>query len=133
MEMEREVARQHRELDALFVEVREAFAAPDPCGEARRVLRRLWRALDAHFLQEDELHYPAIAAVRPDSREELRALASSHDKFRQQLGTIDDHLARERLAPAQEAFADFAEGFARHEAVEESILRALDREIAEAR
>lgn len=131
--MEREVARQHRELDALFGEVREAFSAPDPCAEARRVLDRLRQALDAHFLQEDELHYPAIAALRPDSREELRALADSHQKFREELAGIDAQLAAERLHAAQEAFSDFAEGFARHEAVEESILRALDREIAEAR
>lgn len=133
VEMEREVVRQHRELDALFGEVREAFAEPDPCAEARRVLRRLSRALDAHFLQEDELYYPAIAALRPDSREQLRALGRSHDEFREELAAIDAELAADRLEPAEEAFSRFAEGFARHEAAEERILRAIDRELAAAR
>jgi hypothetical protein len=96
-------------------------------------LARLQEALEVHFLQEDELYYPAIWALRPGQRERLEACVAVHHQFRDLLRDLCGRATRGELAGALQVFEALAEDFRRHEVREEEVLHALDRELAVAR
>ncbi|MEN8181829.1 MAG: hemerythrin domain-containing protein [Myxococcota bacterium] len=128
-----DVLEQHRQLDALLEEVREAFQEEGPGESAREAFRRLREALETHFEQEDRLYYPAIWALRPMQKAPLQACVAAHAGFRSRLRDIAERLQRGEVAAALNAFDDLAQAFESHEAVEETVLAELDREVAEAR
>lgn len=126
--MEQVVAAEHRHLDALFAEVRRAFASADPEADAFDALKRLAEALDVHFVQEDELYYPAITALRPETKPDVESISDGHRVFRAQLGGIVRDLYEGRVEHARGEFEAFTREFAKHEIAEERLLRSLDLE-----
>lgn len=130
--LEREVVEQHRRLDELFAAVRAGFVAQR--GGAGLVLSvaRLQEALEVHFLQEDELYYPAIWALRPGQRARLEACVAVHQQFRDLLRDLAGRATRGELTGAQQVFEALAEDFRRHEVREEEVLHDLDRELTAA-
>jgi iron-sulfur cluster repair protein YtfE (RIC family) len=131
--LEREVIEQHRRLDELFSAVREAFVAQRGGAELSLSLARLQEALEVHFLQEDELYYPAIWTLRPEQRARLEACVAVHQKFRDLLRDLGGRATRGEFAGAIQVFEALAEDFRRHEVREEEVLHELDREVAGAR
>ena len=128
--MEREVRAQHRRIDALFADARDALHAGDALEAASEAFASLRDALDTHFEQEDRLYYPAIWALRPEQKPGLVAAVEAHRDFRARLRAIDALLAEGELGEAQRAFEALAEAFTLHESQEESVLARLDRELA---
>jgi iron-sulfur cluster repair protein YtfE (RIC family) len=125
--LERDVIEQHRRLDALFAAVRESFAAERGEAALSASLGRLEEALEVHFLQEDELYYPAIQALRPEQRARLQACIAAHQRLRDLLHDLGGRAARGERTGAIQAFEALAEDFRRHEVREEEVLHELDR------
>jgi hypothetical protein len=123
--MKESIAEAHRHLDALLDEVRAALRADDAvtakasCGDLRA-------ALEAHFEQEDRLYYGAIARLRPELEPLTRRFGAAHGRFRELLAQVESLLARRSLADAERSLGTFASDFAKHEAAEEEMLRAID-------
>ena len=130
--LEREVVRQHRRLDGVFAAVREVFVAQRGAAALALTLGQLRDALEVHFLQEEELYYPAIWALRPQQRARLEACTAVHRQFRDLLHDLDGRAARGELAGALQTFEALAEDFRRHEVREEEVLHALGGELAAA-
>lgn len=125
--LEREVVDQHRRLDALFAAVRESFASERGDAALSASLGRLEEALEVHFLQEDELYYPALSALRPEQKARLQACVAAHQRLRDLLHDLGGRAARGERAGAIQAFEALAEDFRRHEVREEEVLHDLDR------
>lgn len=129
----REVLAQHRRLDALFDEVQDSFRPEGPPEAAREALKELREALETHFDQEDRLYYPAIWALRPDLKAQLKTLVDAHGEFLGHLDRLESLLGQGEVAEARSVFEYLSAVFTRHEAAEEETLAALDREIGAAR
>lgn len=129
--VKKEVLAEHRQLDVLLREVRVAFAGGGAESSPREAFARLREALETHFEQEDRLYYPSIWALRPSQREPLQACVAAHIGFRSMMRQIADLLEADEPGAALEVFDAFAQGFETHEALEESVLAALDRETTE--
>lgn len=114
----------HRVLARLMAGVRETFAAGS-VAPARASFAALREALETHFEQEDSLYYPAIRALRPDTRETLARIAEGHQQFRETFADIDARIAEGALREAATRFDAFAEAFAQHEAMEEALLASI--------
>lgn len=125
----RRIAEEHRRLDALFGQMREAFSAGSGAA-IRESLEALAAALETHFAQEDQLYYPAIAALRSAHRAAVNTFAANHIQFLAQLKAVAEHATEGRLARAAAEFEALALSFSRHEAAEEDLLRAIEVELA---
>ena len=130
--MKGQVLAEHRRLDVLFVEARDAFHRKEVSDSAQEAYRVLREALETHFDQEDRLYYPAIWALRPDLKAGLHEFVAQHEKFRAQLEHIEAVLARGDLEGGGQAIEALAKDFGRHEVSEESMLRGLDQDLEEA-
>lgn len=130
--VERQVLAEHRRLDALFLDVREAFQAPDAADSSREVFHSVATALETHFDQEERLYYPAIWALRPKLRRKLQAFLKEHEAFRSELERVDELLSDGDVAAAGRAVDALAESFRRHEVAEEATLRRMESEFSDA-
>lgn len=126
--MKDSIATAHRRLDALLGETRSALRAADE-ARASASFEHLRAALEAHFDQEDRLYYPSIRALRPDLKPTVEGFVAAHEKFGELLAEISASLDAGSLADAQQALEAFADAFAPHEAREEGMLLALDRDL----
>jgi len=117
---------EHRDLNAILAEVRASF---HDRHAAAGTLERLAGAFDVHFEQEDRLYYPAIGSLRPELKERLRAISDGHDGFRARLEDVRSLLDGGELSAARQSFESLARAFEEHEAAEEQLLTALDREL----
>lgn len=124
----KQVRTAHRRLEVLFAEAREALEEGE-AGVAREAVARLREALEIHFEQEDSLYYPSIAALRPEHRPPLQACMDSHDGFRERLAELARHVDGGEIGEAVRLFGRIADAFARHEAAEEQVLAAVEREL----
>ena len=118
---------EHRWLGTLFEEAREAFKSGN---EAMAVFARLREALEAHFDQEDTLYFPAIRALRPAHKRDLEDFVAAHERFRDIFQQLCERLEASRLDQAKRGFEEFSEAYAQHEAGEELMLQALEREFS---
>jgi hypothetical protein len=126
--MKDSIAAAHHKLDALLDETRSALRAGDE-RRARASFAHLRAALDAHFDQEDSLYYPSIRALRPDLKKTVEGFLAAHAKFSARLAAIGASLDADALADAEHALEAFGAAFASHEASEEQVLLALDRDL----
>jgi hypothetical protein len=125
--VKRAIVEQHRLLESLFAESREALAGEE--AEAMgRVVASLRDALEAHFELEDRLYHPPIRALRPQHAETLRSIAGGHARFLVQLAAIVEGIGDGALPDARAWFEELTREFAAHEALEEGLLRAIDLE-----
>jgi hypothetical protein len=126
--MDHPVSAEHVGLNALLEEVLDLLRG----GEAESVngaVERLRIALEAHFEQEDALHYPTVRALRPEHAAAVARFAEGHGRLRRELERVTSLLAAGELARGAAALAAFAEAFGRHEAAEEDVLRSLEAEL----
>ncbi|MDH3211479.1 MAG: hemerythrin domain-containing protein [Myxococcales bacterium] len=126
--MKDSIAAAHHKLDALLDETRSALQAGEE-GRARASFAHLRAALEAHFDQEDSLYYPSIRALRPDLKKAVEGFLAAHAKFSARLAEIGASLDTDALADAERALEAFGTAFASHEASEERVLLALDRDL----
>ncbi len=131
--VERDVLAEHRRLETLFEEVLDSFHPEGEPDAARAALKELRAALETHFDQEDRLYYPAIWALRPDLKTELKGLVDAHDEFVAQLDHLEALLGRGKRGEARQATESLSSVFKSHEEAEEAVLATLDREFDTAR
>ena len=121
------VSREHRRVDDLFAEFQASFAElRDDPDAVRDTFAALSEQLDVHFQQEDLLYYASVRTLRPELESQVRALSDAHGGFRREIVAIGEQLARGDLSAARERISAFAEGFRRHEAMEESLLQQVE-------
>ena len=128
--MEHEIAQQHRALYEFFERTGEVLTGDGHLAEKQRAVESLRAALESHLLGEEDLYFPAIASLRPAHAALIRGLVQAHRRFRE---LVDEALARIEagsVSAALEALGRFEAAFLGHERQEESLLRAIDREIA---
>ena len=91
-------------------------------GQARRArseFLRLHDALEAHFVVEERMHFPALHGLRPDLDAELAEFVEEHKTFRTALDAIASTLERRDLARAGKALDQLVARLAAHEGREE--------------
>jgi predicted metal-dependent HD superfamily phosphohydrolase len=116
-----DILEQHRRLDALLRDVREALRVRDAGRSAREAFTLLREALETHFEQEDRLYHPAIWSL---------ACLRAHEEFRSMLRDVAGLLESGAVEQAAHTFDLLVEGFARHEAAEEGVLAEIEHELA---
>jgi iron-sulfur cluster repair protein YtfE (RIC family) len=131
--VEREVAEQHRQLERMFAATRHALAEAREASVIAGSFAPLREALEVHFLQEDDLYYPAIWRLRPEQKARLQACMDAHQQLRDRLREIEGHASRGELTGVLDVFDALAEEFRRHELREEAVLHDLERAIAASR
>jgi hemerythrin len=119
---------EHRQLEALFAEVRAALRERDREGAAAS-LERLRRLLSGHFESEEHLYYPTLRALRPERASSLLGFAHDHERLVERIARAQGAVEQASLAEANAALEQVAEEFARHEAGEDALLEALAQEI----
>lgn len=118
---------EHQGLRELFAATRASLEASD--DEARlEAAIRLREALEVHFAQEDSLYYPTILALRPEHRKALRACTDAHEEFLDRAGRLVESVERGGRDETLRAFHELVESFGQHEATEEEVLAAIERE-----
>lgn len=117
------VSTQHRILDTLLRSARKAAGAGDAAAATRK-LAGLGRALDAHFVLEEEHYFPTIRRARPDLAEALDTLTEEHVDMRRSLGEIAERLEARAFEDATRTLADLDAALRGHEKTEEELLSA---------
>ena len=119
----RRISSQHRQLDALYALVEEAFegGSLDAIGPALGRFRDAWLA---HTSLEDGFIFPALRGLRPELAQPLEALSTEHGRFRAALRELEARLAAADVAGLGEALEAFAAELAHHEAREEALVGA---------
>lgn len=114
----------HQQCDERFARA-EAAAASHDWAMAASGLRALTRALEAHFLAEEEILFPAFEQVSGMSAGPTAVMRLEHGQMRELLQVLDQTLA----AKDDEAFAGAAETLLillqQHNQKEENILYPL--------
>jgi len=128
--VEQEILGQHRRLEEQFAAMETALRGGAAPEEVRTRFDALRAGAERHFEQEDALYYPTIASLRREHRPMLAELTREHERFRRRFADLDAALAGEEMERFQEGFVRLVGDFGRHEAEEERMLAALDREIA---
>ena len=94
--------REHNAIKRLLVDLRRT--GPRAYRKRRELLERIAADLEVHARLEDELLYPAVAAL-PDARHIVAEARADHEAIRDVLTEID------ALDPADAAFAEKTEEF----------------------
>ena len=85
---ERRIESQHERLDELCCDV---YAQIDASGARHAINDFLLfvAALDAHMTVEEDIYFPALHGLRPDSGDALASLVSEHDGLRRSVALHD--------------------------------------------
>jgi hemerythrin superfamily protein len=117
----RKIATQHRLLKSLFEGLGTALSAHDDDSAQRRTAG-LRRALDAHFLLEEEHYFPRVRDEQPDRETDLQRLVEDHLTMRSCVEQVSAQLDRAEWEAAARTFNDLRARFQRHEASEREIV-----------
>ena len=120
----RQIGIQHRHLDGIRLELGEAVAdgAVDSAGDA---FQRYCSAVEAHFILEDEVFFPAIHGLHPEHGGELESLSREHGEFTEQLRGMADQMERAGLEAFAKSFRSYVQSLVAHEGREEQLVSKL--------
>lgn len=119
----RKVATQHHLIESLLRGLRAAVDDRD-AERARARRTSVARALDAHFVLEEEHYFPSLREVRPELGSELASLVEEHAAMRGLAETLAAQVEAGDWAPATETAASLERTFHRHEKTERGVLEA---------
>jgi iron-sulfur cluster repair protein YtfE (RIC family) len=120
----RQIAAQHLHLRSAHQAVADAAAAGNP-GELATCVDRLCGAIDAHFSLEENVFFPALHGLHPQSERDLQALVNDHSAHRSELDRLRALVAGQPSPEFAAAYRAFADETAEHERREERLLAAL--------
>ncbi len=120
----RQMASQHEHLRTLI----QAIADASEIGQVAKVqesVDRLRGAIEAHFSLEDDIFYPALHGLHPETGRELNALMREHADYLEELARLREELATDTLGAFAERFEAFSQSIAAHECREERLVASL--------
>ena len=121
---EHQMRAQHRHLNPFFEEIESALARRDR-GPLQGCLERLTEALEAHFDLEDDVLFPALHGLSPDSESEIRQLSRDHSALLDELEKLFDSLRGKELEAFEEGLRHFRSNLRSHEEREEQLVGAM--------
>jgi len=120
----RQMSSQHEHLRTLI----QAIADAADVGQAAKVeesVDRLRGAIEAHFSLEDDIFFPALHGLHPETGRELHALMREHVDYLEDLARLRERMATGTLAAFAEGFEAFSQSIAAHERREERLVASL--------
>jgi iron-sulfur cluster repair protein YtfE (RIC family) len=120
----RQMASQHQHLRALIESIEEA----SEIGQVAKVqesVDRLRGAIEAHFSLEDDIFFPALHGLHPETGRELNALMREHADYLEELARLRAELEADTLDAFAEGFEVFSRTIAAHECREERLVASL--------
>lgn len=117
------VATQHQLIESLLRGLATAVASRDAERAGTRHAS-LSRALDAHFVLEEEHYFPRLREKRPDLAAALDALAEEHAEMRRMLAELTDALGAGAWDEAARGATALERCFHGHEETERGVLAA---------
>lgn len=118
------VGGQRERLAPIFVELNTAVASGDTRA-AETAAFRLEGAMQAHFLLEEQIFFPALQGLYPDRAPELRMLMKDHGRLRAELRALIDQILASQLQLAAKSIAACSAALLEHEAREELFVKPL--------
>ncbi len=118
------VGGQHERFAPIFVELNTAVASGDTRA-AETAAFRLEGAMQAHFLLEEQIFFPALLGLFPDREPQLRMLMKDHERLRAELRALIDQILASQLQLAAKSVAACSAALLEHEACEELFVKAL--------
>ena len=115
------IATQHRLIESLFVGLGSTLSVRDEVL-ARRRSAGLRRALDAHFVLEEDHYFPRLCDARPDRAPDLERLIEEHVTMRSHADDVSAHLDRGDWGAAVGTFDALRSLFKQHEAREREVV-----------
>jgi iron-sulfur cluster repair protein YtfE (RIC family) len=120
----RQIAAQHLHLRSAHQAVADAAAAGNP-GELATCVDRLCGAIDAHFSLEENVFFPALHGLHPESERDLQGFVHEHAVHRSELERLRALVAGKSSPEFLAGYRAFAAATADHERREERLLAAL--------
>ncbi len=112
---------QHRHILPFFEEIEAALLRRNS-EPIRGSLDRLAEALEAHFNLEDDVLFPALHGLRPESESEIGALSHDHAALLSDLEGLFESLERDGLEAFEQGLREFRSALRSHEAREEQLV-----------
>jgi hemerythrin-like domain-containing protein len=112
---------EHSELDRLVETLDETIGRGDEAA-ASAALEELVEAMHSHFAVEEDVYFPLVESLLPDSSEALRLARLAHVRIREDLATMSERIDAGELAPAREGLL---ERLRDHERVEARLIARL--------
>jgi hypothetical protein len=119
----RQIGEQHALLGEILRALKPAIARGDT-PEARSLIERYRRAIDAHFTLEEDVFFPALHGLHPNHAKELELLGAEHAGFRLQVDRLGS-LLDGSLGEFEAKLGSYERELEVHETREERLVREL--------
>ncbi|MFQ5415491.1 MAG: hemerythrin domain-containing protein [Myxococcota bacterium] len=126
----RQVQAQHERLRPIFADLGLALSR-DRGRQAQTEVFRLEGALQAHFMLEEQVVFPALRGMQPEYANELQDLEQDHVRIRREIRLIVEQILDSDLALAAKTLEACVTFLAQHERREQLLLTALREDDAE--
>ncbi len=118
-----QIREQHERIAPLFVEL-NAMLTESRHRDAQTTAFRLQGALRAHFLLEEQIVFPSLRALRPNSAVEYVTLLEDHVSLEASFSELIDQILSATTQTATESLRTLTAAIVVHERREESLLQA---------
>ena len=118
------LAHQHTRLDEFCSELRQRLTQ-DGARDSMSDFELFSNALDAHMEVEEEVYFPALHGVSPDSEPELEELVSEHHSLRLGVSLVEKAIAVGDTRASLAALEELAAEVSRHEKAEEELIERV--------
>ncbi len=115
---------EHSELDQLVEAAREALSSGSRFRSSE-ALEDLAVALDSHLAIEEDVYFPLLERLLPETAAGIRSALEAHEKLRYELGCMRRELTRFDLARVQDGLGRLLLIFREHEKQEARMVAPL--------
>ncbi len=115
---------EHSELDQLVEAAREALSSGSRFRSSE-ALEDLAVALESHFAVEEDVYFPLLERLVPETAPGIRAALEAHEKLRDEIGRVRRELTRFDLARIQDGLGRLLQTLHEHEKHEARMIAPL--------
>jgi iron-sulfur cluster repair protein YtfE (RIC family) len=120
----RQMATQHEHLRTLIHAIADAIEV-GRVEEIQESVDRLRGSIEAHFSLEDDVFFPALHGLHPETGRELNDLMREHVDFLEDLSRLRSGLTTGTLDDFAQGYRAFSQSIAEHECREERLVASL--------
>jgi hemerythrin-like domain-containing protein len=120
----RQMATQHEHLRTLIHAIADAIEV-GRVEEIQESVDRLRGSIEAHFSLEDDVFFPALHGLHPETGRELNDLMREHVDFLEDLSRLRNGLTTGTLDDFAQGYRAFSQSIAEHECREERLVASL--------